>query len=73
MTTPEASAPAPAPARLRRVNFLSRKPLTVARASRIIASVTVSMTVISGVLSHFRLAGVGVVALPGPVGWAARR
>ena len=53
MTTPEGSAPAPRPARLRLVNFLSRKPLTGPRAAWIIASVTVSMTVISGVLIHF--------------------
>ena len=35
------------------MNFLSRKPLTGPRAAWIIASVTVSMTVISGVLIHF--------------------
>jgi voltage-gated potassium channel len=53
MTTPEGSAPAPPPARLRLVNFLSRKALTGPRAAWIIASVTVSMTIISGVLIHF--------------------
>jgi voltage-gated potassium channel len=35
------------------VNILSRKPLTTARTAWIIASVTVSMTIISGVLIHF--------------------
>jgi voltage-gated potassium channel len=53
MTTPEGSAPAPPPARLRLVNFLSRKPLTGPRAAWIIASITVSVTIISGVLIHF--------------------
>ena len=53
MTTPEGSASAPPPAHRRVVNILSRKPLTVARAARIIASVTVSISVISGVLIHF--------------------
>ena len=53
MTTPAASAPAPPPAHRHLVNILSRKPLTVARAARIIASVTVSISVISGVLIHF--------------------
>jgi hypothetical protein len=41
--------------------------------ARIIASVTVSMTIISRVLIHFRLAEVGVVEVLGPTGWAARR
>jgi voltage-gated potassium channel len=53
MTTPEGSAPAPPPAHPRAMNILSRKPLTTARAAWIIASVTVSMTIISGVLIHF--------------------
>jgi voltage-gated potassium channel len=53
MTTSEGSSPAPLPARLRLLNFLGRKSLTVARAAWIIASVTVLMTVISGVLIHF--------------------
>ena len=35
------------------MKILSRKPLTMARAARIIASVTVSITIISGVLIHF--------------------
>ena len=53
MTTPEGSPPAPPPAHPRAMNILSRKPLTTARAAWIIASVTVSMTIISGVLIHF--------------------
>src|SRR5436309_3448073 len=52
MTTPQGSAASP-PAHRRVVNILSRKPLTTARAARIIASVTVSISVISGVLIHF--------------------
>ncbi len=35
------------------MKILSRKPLTIARAAQIIASVTVSITIISGVLMHF--------------------
>jgi voltage-gated potassium channel len=35
------------------LSFLSRKPLTAARAARIIAFVTVSITVVSGVVIHF--------------------
>jgi voltage-gated potassium channel len=53
MTTPDASAATPPPSRRRAVNFLLRKPLTVARAARIIASVTVFVTIIGGVLIHF--------------------
>jgi voltage-gated potassium channel len=37
----------------RTLSFLSRKPLTAARAARIIAFVTVSLTVVSGVVIHF--------------------
>jgi voltage-gated potassium channel len=37
----------------RTLSFLSRKPLTAARAARIIAFVTVSITVVSGVVIHF--------------------
>ena len=47
------SADAPPPAHPRAVNILLRKPLTVRRAARIIASVTVAVTIISGVLIHF--------------------
>ena len=53
MTTPEASSTASPPAHPRGLKILSRKPLTTARAARIIASVTVSITIISGVLMHF--------------------
>ena len=37
----------------RTLSFLSRKPLTAGRAARIIAFVTVSLTVVSGVVIHF--------------------
>ena len=37
----------------RTLSFLSRKPLTAARAARIIAFLTVSLTVVSGVVIHF--------------------
>lgn len=47
------STDAPPPAHPRAVNVLMRKPLTVRRAARIIASVTVAVTIISGVLIHF--------------------
>jgi voltage-gated potassium channel len=53
MTTPEGGATAQPPARPRAVNVLQRKPLTARRAARIIASVTLSMTIIGGVLIHF--------------------
>jgi voltage-gated potassium channel len=53
MTTPEGSASAPPPTHPRAVNILSRKPLTIARAAWTIAAVTVSATIISGVLIHF--------------------
>jgi voltage-gated potassium channel len=53
MTMPEASSTAPPPAHPRGRKILSRKPLTTARAAQIIASVTVSITIISGVLMHF--------------------
>ena len=41
------------PFHARTLSFLSRKPLTAVRAARIIALVTVSITVVSGVVSHF--------------------
>lgn len=47
------STDAPPPAHPRAVNVLMRKPLTVRRAARIIASVTVAVTIISAVLIHF--------------------
>ncbi|MGO9490168.1 MAG: potassium channel family protein [Solirubrobacteraceae bacterium] len=53
MTTPEARSTAPPPANPRLLNLLQRKPLTARRAARIIASITISITIISGVLMHF--------------------
>ena len=52
MTTPEGSPTAPPP-RPRAVTVLSRKTLTVRRSVEIIATVTISMTIISGVVMHF--------------------
>ncbi len=52
MTTPE-HAGAPPPAHPRAANVLLRKPLTARRAARIIAIVTVFLTVVAGVLMHF--------------------
>jgi voltage-gated potassium channel len=53
MTTPEGGAAAPPPVHQRAVNVLLRKPLTVRRAARIIASVTVSVTIVAAVVIHF--------------------
>jgi voltage-gated potassium channel len=53
MTTPEGSAAAPPPAHPRAVSVLLRKPLTAPRAARIIASVTVSVTIVAAVVIHF--------------------
>jgi len=53
MTTPEPSAAAPPPAHPRAAKVLLRKPMTVPRAARIIASVTVAVTVLAAVLIHF--------------------
>jgi voltage-gated potassium channel len=53
MTTPETNSAAPPPAHRRAVNVLLRKRLTALRAARIIASVTVSVTIVGGVLIHF--------------------
>jgi len=53
MTTPASGATAPPPASPRGLHFLFRKPLTARRAARTIALVTMSLTVISGVLIHF--------------------
>jgi voltage-gated potassium channel len=54
MTTPKGSAAAPGPPHSSRaLNVLSRKPLTARRAAWIIASVTLSLTIIGGVLIHF--------------------
>ena len=46
-------AAAPPPLHPRLVNAVSRKPLTARRAARIIASVTILVTVLSGVLIHW--------------------
>ena len=53
MTTPEESAAAPPPVHPRAANVLMRKPLTVQRAARIIASVTVLVTIVAGISIHF--------------------
>jgi voltage-gated potassium channel len=53
MTTPDGTTADPPPAKPRLLNLLQRKPLTARRAARIIAAVTVSITIISGVLMHF--------------------
>ena len=53
MTTPEGTTASPTPAHSRLLNLVQGKPLTAWRAARIIASVTVSITIISGVLMHF--------------------
>ncbi len=53
MTTPEGTTASPPPANARLLNLVQRKPLTARRAARIIASVTVSITIIGGVLMHF--------------------
>jgi voltage-gated potassium channel len=52
MTTPDGTTDDPAPANPRLLNLVQGKPLTARRAARIIASVTVSITIISGVLMH---------------------
>jgi voltage-gated potassium channel len=53
MITPEPSAAATPPAHPRAARVLLRKPMTVPRAARIIASVTVAVTVLAAVLIHF--------------------
>ena len=53
MTPSKEGAAAPAPVHPRAANFLLRKPLTAPRAARIIASFTISATIIAGVLIHF--------------------
>jgi len=53
VTTRAANPAAPPPVHPRALNLLQRKPLTAPRAARIIASVTVCLTVIGGVLMHF--------------------
>jgi voltage-gated potassium channel len=52
MATPPGRADRPAH-HLRALNALRRKPLTAERAARIIASVTLTVTVVSGILIHW--------------------
>jgi voltage-gated potassium channel len=52
MAHPEGAA-APPPLHPRLLNAVSSKPLTARRAARIIASVTILVTVLSGVLMHW--------------------
>ena len=53
MTAPETTTASPTPAKHPLARFAARKPLTVRRAAGVIASVTLSITIISGVLIHF--------------------
>lgn len=53
MTPPEESAEAPTPPHPRALNVLLGKRLTAVRAAQIIATVTIAMTIISGLLIHF--------------------
>jgi voltage-gated potassium channel len=53
MTTPERTTASPPSARRPLAKLVARKPLTTQRAAGIIASVTLSITIISGVLMHF--------------------
>jgi len=53
MTAPETTTSSPHPAKHPLAKFAARKPLTVRRAAGVIASVTLSITIISGVLIHF--------------------
>jgi voltage-gated potassium channel len=53
MSTSEPSAAPPSPAHPRAVSVLLRKPLTALRAARIIATVTISMTIAAAVAIHF--------------------
>jgi voltage-gated potassium channel len=53
MTPPGKGGTGPSPAHPRAASVLLRKPLTVPRAARIIASVTVSVTIIAAVVIHF--------------------
>lgn len=53
MSTSKGGAAAPPPLQPRAANFLLRKPLTARRAARIIASFTISATIVAGVLIHF--------------------
>lgn len=53
MTTPKGSSASPPPANPRLLKTMQRKPLTPLRAARIIGSVTLLITLVSGVLMHF--------------------
>jgi len=53
MTAPEGTTASPTRANSRLLNLVVGKPLTAWRAARIIASVTLSITIISGVVMHF--------------------
>jgi voltage-gated potassium channel len=53
MTAPETTTGSPTQSHHPLAKFAARKPLTVRRAAGIIASVTLSITIISGVLIHF--------------------
>jgi voltage-gated potassium channel len=53
MATPERGTAAPPPPHSRVLSVVSRKPLTARRAARIIASLTLSLTIVGGVLIHF--------------------
>jgi voltage-gated potassium channel len=53
MTPPEPNASPSPPLHPRAANVLTRKPLSVPRAARIIASVTVAVTILAAVLIHF--------------------
>ena len=53
MTAPEGTTPSPPPANPRLLNRLDAKPLTARRAALTIASITASITIISGVAMHF--------------------
>ena len=59
------------PFHARTLSFLSRKPLTAVRAARIIALVTVSITVVSGVLIHF-LDRANFPSIGGGMWWAVQ-
>jgi voltage-gated potassium channel len=53
MTTPDAASASPPPENPRFLKLIQRKPLTARRAARIIGGVTLSITLVSGVLIHF--------------------
>jgi voltage-gated potassium channel len=53
MAAPEGRAASSPPPHRRLVRVLSRQPLTVGRAARIIAFATVSVTIVSGIAIHF--------------------